>query len=428
MGIKSVYVDEDGTKIRFDKEYVTKIFFTTWENIVTLWWFGRKQGLYADRIFKKLESIKRYVEDYVDKLRIEYTLYSLPNVNPWVEVKFKDDGENEIAHVNIRWHQKELHAYFNGAKEKAKRLASILNALGVETESKKYYKEWYVILSTDSIIAIRRKEWLDAVRALVEELHNRGVINEEQRNKLLADINAGPSIVEIAGVKLSVWEEITDKYKRLVIKYEPRSAKAFDAAVKILKDVGLEEGVHFTAKRPEKGKIGYIYIKMPTGLWRLEELRRHGADWADKTLRRLEEVAKARGFHHLLEEYLKPAREAETVDPNGIVAEITERGIKAVIKSIRIEWEKDRPKIVVEYEVGGEVKSFFFTWGAEGKVRTNVRLNDERAAVLAVLTGDNSIRGKRGNKPLYARHLFALAKYKGVGWELLRWYAEMVKE
>ncbi|AFA39908.1 PaRep2b protein [Pyrobaculum oguniense TE7] len=39
----------------------------------------------------------------------------------------------------------------------------------------------------------------------------------------------------------------------------------------------------------------------------------------------------------------------------------------------------------------------------------------EKAAVLAALTGDDRLKGKKGVAALYAKHLFALAKIKGVG-------------
>ncbi|WP_258870557.1 PaRep2b protein [Pyrobaculum aerophilum] len=169
---------------------------------------------------------------------------------------------------------------------------------------------------------------------------------------------------------------------------------------------------------------------MPAGLWRLVELSRQGADWANKALKRLEEIARARGFSDLLEEYLKPAMEAETADPRGLVVEDAERGIRAVVKDVRVIQEGGRPRVVVEYEVNGRVESFSFIWGVTTKevVTASVKLNDERALVLAALTGDKTIRGKRGIMRLYAKHLFALAKYRGVGWELLRWYAEVMKE
>ncbi|WP_333638687.1 PaRep2b protein [Pyrobaculum aerophilum] len=160
------------------------------------------------------------------------------------------------------------------------------------------------------------------------------------------------------------------------------------------------------------------------------ELSRQGVDWADKALRRLEEMARARGFSDLLEEHLKPAREAETVDPRGLVVEDAEKGVKVVIKDVRVIREGGRPRVIVEYEVNGKAKSFSFIWGVttRGRVIAGMKLNDERAITLATLLGDGAIGEKRGSITLTARHLLALAKYKGAGWELLRWYAEVMKE
>ncbi|MEM1570648.1 PaRep2b protein, partial [Pyrobaculum sp.] len=52
----------------------------------------------------------------------------------------------------------------------------------------------------------------------------------------------------------------------------------------------------------------------------------------------------------------------------------------------------------------------------------------EKAAVLAALTGDESLRGREGIVTLTAKHLFAMAKIKGAGWGLLRWYAGVKAE
>ncbi|MEM4438942.1 MAG: PaRep2b protein [Pyrobaculum sp.] len=369
VGIKGAYVRGGEIRLYFDAEYAAGMFSLVWAELSRLWRFGVENGLYADHILNKLEGIRKYVEEYVNKLKIEYELYSPQGVDPWVEVRFKDDRGSEVAHINIRWDQKKLHAYFRGVREKAERLASILNALGASVEAKERGGYWHVDLTTDSITAIRRKEWLEAVKALVEELHKRGIVNEERRDWLLADINAGPNVVEIAGVELSVWEKTGDKSRKLIVMYQPRSANAFDAAVKALKDAGFEEGVHIIAKRPEGGEKGYIRLRIPTGLWRLVELSRQGVDWADKALRRLEEMVRARGFSDLLEEHLKPAREAETVDPRGLVVEDAEKGVKVVIKDVRVMREGGRPRVVVEYKVNGKAKSFSFIWGVTTRGR-----------------------------------------------------------
>ncbi|MEM0463255.1 PaRep2b protein [Pyrobaculum sp.] len=86
----------------------------------------------------------------------------------------------------------------------AERLASILSALGAEAEAKNYGKDWRVQLYTDSITAIRRPEWLEAVKALVEELQRCGVIDGGKSEYLLRELAAGPNVVEIAGVEMSV--------------------------------------------------------------------------------------------------------------------------------------------------------------------------------------------------------------------------------
>ncbi|MEM0276145.1 PaRep2b protein [Pyrobaculum sp.] len=437
--VKRIYVQKTGTMmIHFDKEFAARMFTEAWAGLNADWRFGSELEQYADHLYDKLQNIRKYVEKYVKSVKTEHVLYNPPGIDPWVEVLFKDEAGREIAHINIRWAGEKLRAYFNGTKEKAERLASILSALGVDVETRKYGRERSVLLTTDSIMTIRRHEWLGAVRALVEELYRSGKIAKEQRDRLLKKIETGSNVVEIAGVEMSVrLEEGEIKSgisKKLLVIYKPRSEEAFRAAVAALRAAGFEEGVHFTTKRPEGGEKGFIRLKMPAGLWKLEELRRRGVNWAKKAVDRLEEIARARGFYDLLEKYLGPAKEAEMVDPRGMVVEDEERGIKAVIMNARLEWKEDkkghrRPKIVVEYETGGEKKSFYFTWDAVKRVgvTASVRLDYEKAAVLAALTGDENLK-ERKRTTLTAKHFFALTKYVGIGWNLLWWYVEAAEE
>ncbi|MEM4493242.1 MAG: PaRep2b protein, partial [Pyrobaculum sp.] len=260
--------------------------------------------------------MREYVEELAERIRIERELREEEG-KPKLVVRFKDEEGNELAHINVWWTGESLRAEFNGAKEKAERLASILSALGAEVKARQYGNEWYVQLYTDSITAIRRVEWIEAVKTLVEELHRRGVISNEKKDELIKEIEAGPNAVEIAGVEMSVAAAEKSGSKQLVIAYRPGSTEAFETAVKALKEAGFEEGVHFTAKKPEKVKQcerkivkpGYIRLNVPAGLWRLEELARQGVKWAEKAVSRLKEIAKARGFLDLLDEHLKPAKE-----------------------------------------------------------------------------------------------------------------------
>ncbi|AFA38660.1 PaRep2b protein [Pyrobaculum oguniense TE7] len=422
VGVKGISVREGKAQIRLKPEYAAWVFAAEWPFFSQLLGVCKALGIGADHINKKLEKMKRLVEVLAERIRIEHRL-----IGDGVVVWFKDESGRELAHINVGWDGESLYAEFGGAKEKAERLALILNALGAEAEARQHGRYWRVELYTDSITAIRRPEWLDAVKALVEALYKNGVISSAKRDELIKEIKAGPNVVEIAGVEMSVAAWGKAGSEKLVIAYHPGSADAFEAAVKALRGAGFEEGVHFTAKRPEEGKKGYIYLKIPAGLWKLEELRRQGVEWAKEAVSRLEEIARERGFYDLLDEYLKPAKEAETIDPKGMVAEDKERGVKAVIRNVKVMWKDGRPKIVVEYEANGRTETFSFTWGVykSGRVRAGVKLNEEKAAVLAALTGDGKLRGKEGVAELTAKHLFALAKIKDVGWKLLRWYAEV---
>ena len=156
--------------------------------------------------------------------------------------------------------------------------------------------------------------------------------------------------------------------RRLIISYQPKLPETFDRAVDMLKAAGFIEDVHFTAKRPNDNQQGHIRLKIPAGLWRLVELERAGVGWAKEALDRLKEIARERGFYDLLERHLKPAEEAETLDPKKVVVEDPESGVRAVVRDLRLEWVDGRPRVIVEYEANGRVKTFYFAWNKEKKL------------------------------------------------------------
>ncbi|WP_309544053.1 PaRep2b protein [Pyrobaculum aerophilum] len=99
------------------------------------------------------------------------------------------------------------------------------------------------------------------------------------------------------------------------------------------------------------------------------------------------------------------AGEGGGVDPNDVVAKDAEKKIKAVIRYVRVEWDGDRPRVVVVYEADGAAKSFTWSIRLRGRIQAHVRLNSERALVLATLTGDKSTREKKNMKVLATKHL-----------------------
>ncbi|AAL63592.1 paREP2b [Pyrobaculum aerophilum str. IM2] len=99
------------------------------------------------------------------------------------------------------------------------------------------------------------------------------------------------------------------------------------------------------------------------------------------------------------------AGEGGGVDPNDVVAKDAERRIKAVMRYVRVEWDGDRPRVVVEYEADGVAKSFTWSIRSRGRIQAHVRLNSERPLVLTTLTGDKLTREKKNMKVLATKHI-----------------------
>lgn len=185
----------------------------------------------------------------------------------------------------------------------AERLASILNALGLKAEAKKRSNAWFIELATGSIVAIRRREWVEALRAYVEELYRHKVIDEKKRERLLKEIERGPKKVEIAGVEFNVRAKKSRGSRYLEIVCEPVSDHTFYDSVDKLKKAGFIEGIHFTVMKPEGGASGRIYLK-PEALRLLSKQAEKGDLEAKRAIEDLRRVAKAWNFEDLLERYI----------------------------------------------------------------------------------------------------------------------------
>ncbi|MEM1570541.1 MAG: hypothetical protein QXS00_05595 [Pyrobaculum sp.] len=53
-----------------------------------------------------------------------------------------------------------------------------------------------------------------------------------------------------------------------------------------------------------------------------------------------------------------------------------------------------------------------------------MRLDYGRASASPAFTDDEKLKGRYGAVMPYAKHLLALSRFMGKGWDLLWWYAE----
>ncbi|RFA93974.1 PaRep2b protein [Pyrobaculum aerophilum] len=201
-----------------------------------------------EMFFKKLEEVVTMAEDYVYRnVTVERDQLDTSGQLPKTVIRFKLGGE-EVAHITVYWTGSKLLAQFDGSREKAEQLASIITALGGKAEVKPKNAKWTVHLHTDGIIAIRHDSWLNAVKGFVDELYSKGLISEDRYEQLVRDIATGPNTVNYAGVEFSVYHKTEGKYDFLEIRYHPGNEASKNAVVNALKARGLKEGVHFTVK------------------------------------------------------------------------------------------------------------------------------------------------------------------------------------
>ena len=225
-----------------------------------------------------LETVKKAFKDIRVRWRIDEA-----GERPVLKMRFvrEADGEEvEIANLNVYIREsypgKRLHAEFNGAREKAETLASILRAWGAEIEAKPRGKRWRVALTTGQLRAVEHSEFRKALETFVAKAKEEGLLTEEQAERKIRKVRAGPNAVEIAGVKFYMrptWKET--KLMTVEILLQTSGRGQFEEAVKALEEFGLVRDVDFTGKWDDKGK-GEVWLKAGAFDKAVEALRAAG--------------------------------------------------------------------------------------------------------------------------------------------------------
>lgn len=215
------------------------------------------------------------------------------------------EGGVEAARLSVRLYKgprgKALVGRYNGSRRKAEALASILRSWGAGVAARRSGGDWYVALSTRQLLAVDHPEFKKALAEYVKRLEEAGLIGGRQAGRWLDRLSRGPNVVEIAGLKFVLY-----RGDGVELRWHTTKPERFEAAVKALEGVGLAEGVHFYANRPQGGKAGVIRIAIPDGLKAIAEEAERGNRAAKAALDQLRDVAARYGLAQWLEEALKP--------------------------------------------------------------------------------------------------------------------------
>jgi hypothetical protein len=178
-------------------------------------------------------------------------------------------------------------------RSRAELAARLLRLAGVGTEVKKRKDRdaWYVLAYTD-MLAAGRKELRDALAEIVRRAVDSGLVDAGKAEGWLEKLERGLTLKE-------GWPRYKVRLVEgaLVVRYETTNSGNIEEEAQRFREMGLEEGRHFSVKMPEGGKAGYVSI-LKEGLAHAaflsvygkdEQQRRLAAEFIEYILQRAEE-------------------------------------------------------------------------------------------------------------------------------------------
>jgi hypothetical protein len=162
-------------------------------------------------------------------------------------------------------------------RSRAELAARLLKLAGVTAEVKKVgdRDEWHVYAYTDRLAAGYEK--LRKILAeIVKTALARGWVDEKKARRWLEKLEGGLTLKE-------GWPKYEMKLVEgaLIVRFSSPNSDSIAREAQRLRDMGLEEGRHFTVKMPEGGKAGYVSV-LKEGLAYAAWLSVHGSGDAAK--------------------------------------------------------------------------------------------------------------------------------------------------
>jgi len=208
-------------------------------------------------------------------------------------------SEGDVAiKYNVYLSENAIELQFNSTdRSRAELAARLLRLAGVGAEVRKVGSRdvWYVYAYTDTL-ATGRKELRNAIAEIVRKAVEKGWIDAGKAERWLEKLEEGRVLRE-------GWPKYLVRLSSngaLEVKFSSTNPDSIAREAQRLKEMGLEEGRHFTVKMPEGDSYGYVSI-LKEGLARAaflsvygkdEQQRRLAAKFVEYILRRAEETGK----------------------------------------------------------------------------------------------------------------------------------------
>ena len=352
---------------------------------------------------------------------------------------------------NIYLHETDILLQFQSTDRSRVELATrLLKLAGVSAEVEKVggRDEWRV-RATTNVLAAGREEIRDAVRKVVEEALGKGWIDEKKAEGWLEKLEKGLTLRE-GWPRYNV--QLTEG--ALVVRYRSTYPDRIEQVARRLREIGLEEGRHFTVKMPEGMEAGYVYVRRE-GLERAAWLSVHGsgeqqrlaAEFVSYILQRAREEGDA--VYEKAREVVEEGKARDSLKLEGFEKKVEVDGKEYVVKVVGwgAEFDEGRSgkkllRIKITAEVDGVRNDYTIIYSRRGARNETVgrayvsadtpegrEAGAERfTAVIKALTGREPRIIERSNGKIEVEcgrgHLDGFARYAELADAIEKWLEE----
>ncbi|MFP3193513.1 MAG: PaRep2b protein [Thermoproteus sp.] len=362
------------------------------------------------------------------------------------------EGDIKVKY-NAYLHEDKIVLQFQSTdRSRAELAARLLKLAGVsaEVKSKGGEGEWQVRAYTDRLAAGRR-ELRDAIAEIVREAAENGWVDAGKAERWLDKLKGGLTLREgwpkyYVGLANS---------GALVVQYHSTNPGNIEREAQRLRAMGLEDGRHFSVKKPEGGGAGYVRI-LREGLMRAAWLSVHGsgdqqklaAEFVDYILQRAGE--EGREVYKKAEEIVRRGREVDSMrltDIKGREVDVGGRRHVVTVLGGGAKLEKSWSgrallRIQIAAEVDGVRGDYEMTYGRRGSDNAAVgyayasadapggrEADAERfSALIKVLTGREPRMYRRSDGTVMIKcsegHLEGFARYAELADAIAKWLEE----
>ncbi len=246
-----------------------------------------------------------------------------------------------------------------------------LTGVGAEVKKREGRDIWYVRAYTD-MLAAGHERLRKALADIVKETVARGWIDAGKAERWLEKLERGLTLKE-------GWPEYLIRLNKgaLEVRFSSTSPDSIEQEAQRLREMGLEEGKHFTVKMPEGGKAGYVSI-LREGLERAAWLSVRGEGEQQKLAAEFVEYILQRAWeegedvYRKAEEIVKEGKSRGSLTLKGFEKKVEVNGKEHVVKVIdggAVEEERDGKillRIRITAEVDGVRSDYTITYGRYG--------------------------------------------------------------